>query len=64
MNVEYTSLKIEFESEEEIKDFWNVVMFALDLHSERQKEGRSCMTESELALANKLETITHKTWEH
>ena len=64
MNVEYTSLKIEFTSEDEIKDFWNIVMFALDLQAEREKAGKPCMTESELKLANKLEAITHKPWEN
>lgn len=64
MNVEYTNLKIEFDNENEIRDFWNIIMFALDLQAQRNKENKPCMSESELELAKKLESITHKTWEY
>lgn len=63
MRVVLDNLKIELENQEEIRDFWNVIMFALDLHAERQKEGKSCMCDSELKLAKELERITNKSWE-
>lgn len=56
------NLKIEFESHSEIQDFWNIIMFALDLHNERIKKGESCMNEDELKLAQKLEVITNRAW--
>lgn len=64
MNIEYSGLKIEFTSQEEIRDFWNIIMFALDLQTQREKEGKSCMTQDELKLAKTLESITHKSWEY
>lgn len=62
MRLVLDNLKIELETQQEIQDFWNIVMFALDLHNERIKNGGSCMTQDELKLANKLEEITHKAW--
>ena len=63
MKLVFDNLKIELESQQEIQDFWNIVMFALDLHTERNKKGESCMTESELELAKKLSDITEKAWD-
>lgn len=62
MRLVLDNLKIELENSDEIREFWNVIMFALDLHSERTKKGEPCMTESELKLAKKLEEITNKAW--
>lgn len=62
MRLVLDNLKIELESQQEIRDFWNVIMFALDLHNERAKKGESCMTEDELKLAKKLEEITNRAW--
>lgn len=46
--------------ENEIDAFWNIIMFAKDLHAERTKRNESCMTESELKLANELISVTEK----
>ena len=62
MRLILSNLQIELESQEEIKDFWNVIMFALDLHTEKTKKGEPCMTQDKLELAKKLEEITHKAW--
>lgn len=64
MRLVLDNLKIELENQQEIRDFWNVVSFALDLQAERDKKGESCMTESELKLAKKLQEITHQAWEY
>lgn len=64
MRLVLDNLKIELESQQEIQNFWNIVMFALDLHSERIEKGESCMTEDELKLAKKLEEITNKSWDY
>ena len=64
MRAIFDNLKIELETQQEIQDFWNIVMFALDLHSERTKKGESCMTESELKLANELKKSTYKSWDY
>ena len=42
----------------EIMDFWNIVMFALDYHNKETKQGKPCMHENELKLANELVEIT------
>ena len=42
----------------DIDCFWNVVSFALDLQAQREKEGKPCMTSSELEMAKKLEELT------
>lgn len=62
MRIVLNNLKIELENQEEIQDFWNIVMFALDLHNEKAGTGEPCMTESELELAKKLKEITEKSW--
>ena len=59
MKAEVSNLKIILE-ENEIIDFWNIVMFAKDLHNERLKNGQSCMSVSELKLANSLIELTDK----
>ncbi len=64
MRLVLDNLKIELESQQEIQNFWNIIMFALDLHNERTKKGESCMTEDELKLAKKLEEITNKSWDY
>ena len=51
------SLTLQFD-ENEVMDLWNIVMFAKDLHNEKAKKGESCMTQNELALANKIIDIT------
>lgn len=62
MRLVLDNLKIELESQQEIQDFWNIIMFAIDFHNECAKYGKSCMTEDELKLAHKLEEITNKSW--
>lgn len=62
MRVERDKITIELENSNEIDDFWNIVMFALDLHQERQNVGKSCMTESELNMADKLVNLTKNNW--
>jgi len=64
MRLVLDNLKIELESQQEIRDFWNIIMFALDLHNERAKIGKPCMTENELKLAKKLEEITNDSWDY
>lgn len=53
------SLTLRFE-ESEVLLLWNIVMFAKDLHNERTREGESCMSKEELALADKIIDITEK----
>lgn len=59
MRVESNGITIHLERDE-IMDFWNVIMFALDWQNYAEKNGKSTMTESELSLANKLAEITDK----
>ena len=47
-------------NEDEIMDFWNIVMFALDYHNKEIEQGKHCMHESELKLAKELVEITEK----
>ena len=47
-------------TKDEIEDFKNIVLFALDLQAERDKENKPCMYESELKLANELVDILEK----
>jgi len=63
MKLMLDNLKIELESQQEIRDFWNIVSFALDLQAERDKLNKPCMTEDELELAKKLQNITRNAWE-
>ena len=63
MRLVLDNLKIELENQQEIQDFWNIIMFALDLQAERDKKGETCMTKSELELARKLKDFTEKSWE-
>lgn len=37
MRLVLDNLKIELETQQEIQDFWNIIMFALDLHNEKLK---------------------------
>jgi hypothetical protein len=62
MRLVLDNLKIELENQKEIRDFWNIISFALDLQAERDKDNKSCMTEDELKLARKLKDITEKSW--
>lgn len=62
MRLVLDNLKIELENQQEIRDFWNVISFALVLQAERDKENEPCMSESELKLARKLQDITEKSW--
>ena len=64
MRLVLDSLKIELESQQEIRDFWNVISFALDLQAQRDEENKPCMTESELKLAKRLQEITEKSWDY
>ena len=62
MRVERDRITIELENSSEIDDFWNIVMFALDLHQERQNAGKTCMTKSEHNMAEKLVNLTKNNW--
>lgn len=55
--IAHGTLRIELE-ENEVMHLWNIVMFAMDLHSNRAKEGKPCMTNDELYLAKQLIKIT------
>lgn len=59
MRIESNGITIYLEKDE-IQDFWNIVMFALDWQGYAEKNGKSTMTENELKLANKLAEITDK----
>lgn len=63
MRLVLDNLKIELETQQEIRDFWNIVSFAIDLQAERDKLNKPCMTETELELAKKLQSITRNAWE-
>lgn len=63
MRLVLDNLKIELENQQEIRDFWNVVSFALDLQAQRDEENKPCMTESEFKLAKKLQEITRNSWD-
>lgn len=63
MRLVLDNLKIELENQQEIRDFWNVICFAIDLHAERTKKGENCMSEDELKLAKQLKEITEKSWD-
>lgn len=58
MTIKNKGLTIELENENEIEIFWNVVAFALDLHNERIGKGKSCMSDEELQMANRLFNAT------
>ena len=58
MRIRQDNITIELESQEEIDNFWNIVAFALDLQAEREKENKSCMTNDELKMAQKLYDLT------
>jgi len=58
MKIETEELKIVLQNQCEIRDFWNIIEFALDLQAIRDKEGKSCMTEDELKMAKYLAEIT------
>jgi hypothetical protein len=59
MKVVSNGIDIHLEQEEVI-DFWNIIMFALDYHVQQEKDGKSCMTNDEYRLAKQLEEITDK----
>ena len=63
MRLVLDNLKIELENQQEIRDFWNIISFALDLQAERDEQGKPCMHESELKLAKRLQEITEKSWD-
>ena len=46
--------------QEEIIDFWNIIAFALDYHTQQETNGNICMTNDEYRLAKQLEEITDK----
>lgn len=63
MRLVLDNLKIELENQQEIRDFWNIIMFALDLHASREGTDEPRMDDSELALAKKLASVTEKSWD-
>lgn len=58
MRIEHGSISIELETQKDVDLFWNVIAFALDLQTQREKEGKACMTEDELKMARKLYDAT------
>ena len=46
--------------EDEVWTFWNIILFALDLQAEREKQNECCMNQSELKLAKELADLTGK----
>lgn len=61
MRYEQKELSITLETEQEIRDFWNIIAFALDWQAYAEKNQKSRMTEDELKLANFLyDLTTHK----
>lgn len=46
--------------QDEISDFVNIILFAMDYHEKETKNGNSCMTKAELKLAKELIDITEK----
>ena len=63
MRLVLDKLKIELENQQEIRDFWNIIMFALDLNASREGTDEPRMTDSELGLAKKLASLTEKSWD-
>lgn len=59
MKVVSNGINIHLE-QEEIIDFWNIIMFALDYHVKQEEDGKPCMTSAEYMLAKQLEEITDK----
>ena len=60
-NMKITTKGIEIHLEQdEISDFVNIILFALDYHEKETKNGNNCMTKSELKLAKELVDITEK----
>jgi len=59
MIIQSKGISIELE-QDEIDAFCNIIMFALDLQAERDKENKLCMNAKELKLAKKLVEITEK----
>ena len=59
MRYELSDLTITFEKEE-IGLLWNIVMFALDWQNSELTKNESKMTDKELELARKLESLTNE----
>ena len=59
MKIESNGITIHLE-QYEIKDFWNIIMFALVWHQYAINNNESKMTESELKLASELADTTDK----
>ena len=47
-------------NENEITDFWNIIMFAKDLHVERISKNECCMTTTELKLVDEMIKVVEK----
>lgn len=59
MKVETNGIRINL-TQDELDLMLNIVEFALDLHEERYKQDKPCMTDSELYLANELVNILQR----
>lgn len=59
MKLEAVELKIVL-NEIEAQNLWDIVMFALDLQKERDKQGKTCMTDDEKKLAIELTDLLEK----
>ena len=59
MKAKATQLVITLE-EDEVWTFLNIVLFALDLQAEKDKQNEYCMNQSELELAKELEGLMKK----
>lgn len=56
------NITIDLENEDEIRHFWNIVMFAIEHHKEKAEKGEPLMTDDELKMAKKLVDVTEKKW--
>lgn len=63
MRIVSDHLSLELENQQEIRDLWNIVMFALDFHERCTKEGKPCMTEDEHKLAKDIAKKLDKSWD-
>lgn len=63
MRLVFDNLKIELENQQEVMDFWDIIMFALDLHASREGTDEPRMTDRELALAKKLASLAENSWD-
>ena len=64
MTITSNSISLKLESQQEIKDLWTIVMFALDCDLSRWQEGNPFMAESEKKLAEGIVKKLKECFEH